>query len=92
MTMASQMHLLGNSAGHRQQQVTSSSALPGARQPHQHIAHHAYDADIESVPKRPRLITEQKSALHQPLHIDIRDVHEIGKKVILILTSDICQY
>lgn len=79
LTMASQMHLMGNSAGHRQQ-VTSSSAMPAGRQL---IAHHAYDADSESVPKRPRLITEQKPSLslHQPLHIDTRDVHEMGKKV-----------
>lgn len=80
MTVASQMHLLGNNM-RQHQQVTSSSALSVGRQ---HIAHHPYDADHESVPKRPRLITEQKPSLHQPLHIDIRDVHDMGKKVTLL--------
>jgi hypothetical protein len=77
----SPMHFMGSSssssAGHRQQ--VTSSASPGSRH---HIAHHVYEADSESVPKRPRLITEPKASLHQPLHIDTRDVHEIhGKKV-----------
>ena len=43
-----------------------------------------HEMDSEAVPKRPRLIADPKPALHQPLHIDTRDVHEISKKVLLL--------
>lgn len=70
------LHLVaGSGPGHRQ----LMSSAPGQRQ--HNLAHHPFGLnDNESAPKRPRLIVEQKPSLHQPLHIDIRDSHDVGSK------------
>ena len=77
LSLSSPLHLLPGG----RQQLASAAGLPASR----HAAHlppHAFlDNAEEALPKRPRLMVEQKAALHPPLHIDTRDMLDLGKKV-----------